>query len=255
MKVFISWSGALSRGVAEKLGEWLPNVLQAVDPWISANIDKGARWASEVASELSNTSAGILCVTPENLEAPWLNFEAGALAKALEKTFVCPYLVGLGPTDLKGPLAQFQATEASSEDDSRRLIGTLNKALGDSALPGPQLDKAFGMWWPELESSLKEIQKSAETLPRAERPQREILEEILALAREQERRNVTGIHYLNRPFPLDLGESRERAGEQTGLKSKTADAVAAIVTALCERELANSTETKSKTLGEAILTR
>ena len=104
MKVFLSWSGGRSRQVAVTLRDWLPNVIQALEPWMSAeDIEKGARWSSDVASELDECKAGILCITPDNIEAPWLLFEAGALSKTIEKTFVCPYLVGLGLSDLKGP--------------------------------------------------------------------------------------------------------------------------------------------------------
>lgn len=189
MKVFLSWSGNLSRQVAEALREWLPNVLQAIEPWMSAeDIDKGARWSTDIALELSNIKAGILCITPDNLEAPWLNFEAGALSKTLDKTFVSPYLIGLRPSDVKGPLVQFQATEAN-KSDTRRLIGTLNKALGDSALSERQLDKAFEAWWTELALSLEKIQ-STEEPERPRRNEREILEEILALVRDQAKRSA-----------------------------------------------------------------
>jgi hypothetical protein len=195
MKVFISWSGSLSRRVAETLRDWLPNVLQALEPWMSAeDIDKGARWSSEVANKLSSIKAGILCVTADNMEAPWLNFEAGALSTTLEKTFVSPYLIGLRPTDLKGPLVQFQATESNNKSDTHLLIATLNKALGDDALSEKLLGKAFETYWPELELSLQKIQ-SAKTPPRPQREEREILEELLDLVRDLAKRNPMEISY------------------------------------------------------------
>lgn len=43
MKVFISWSGETSKKVALALKAWLPNVIQALDPWMSdKDIEKGA---------------------------------------------------------------------------------------------------------------------------------------------------------------------------------------------------------------------
>jgi len=37
MKVFISWSGQRSAAVADALRYWLPKVIQALEPWMSAD--------------------------------------------------------------------------------------------------------------------------------------------------------------------------------------------------------------------------
>ena len=143
---------------AEALREWLPNVLQVVDPWMSAeDIDKGVRWSSDITEELTKSTAGIICITAENLEAPWLHFEAGALSKDIEKrSLVCPYLIGLKPNELRGPLIQFQATVAERKD-TLKLLGTLNSALAQEALSDKQLEKVFEVWWPRFESALQVI--------------------------------------------------------------------------------------------------
>src|SRR4051812_36495571 len=114
MKIFISWSGERSKAIAEALHEWLPDVIQAIEPWMSANdIEKGARWRSGLATELEQTSVSVICLTPENLESPWIHFEAGALSKQQQNTYVCTFLFGLEPIDVREPLAQFQATKSA----------------------------------------------------------------------------------------------------------------------------------------------
>lgn len=186
MRVFISWSGARSRAIAEALRDWLPNVIQLVEPWMSAaDIEKGARWMLDIAMQLEEARVGLICLTPENLKAPWILFEAGALSKTLEKTFVCPYLFNLEPTDLDGPLAQFQASKAE-KDDTRKLVRTINRALSKDALLDERLNKAFGVWWPELEERMRSISDVNETAG-PQRSEREILEEILELVRAQAR--------------------------------------------------------------------
>ncbi len=56
MKVFLGWSGSRSKETAEALGDWLGQVIQAVDPWISSDILKGARWGEEIAVGLTQLS-------------------------------------------------------------------------------------------------------------------------------------------------------------------------------------------------------
>lgn len=186
MDVFISWSGERSRAAAEALRNWLPKIINAIKPWLSsADIDKGARWGTDVATRLQNAKAGIICLTPNNLHSDWILFEAGALSKTLQNTFVCPFLIGLEPSDVKPPLAQFQATKAA-KDDVLKLLKTLNTALGEAALPEAHIDEAFEVWWPKLDAQLKSLPPE-EGKGKPHRPDRELLEEILALVRSQSR--------------------------------------------------------------------
>lgn len=182
MKVFLSWSGPKSKAVAEILRDWLPNVIQALEPWMSSeDIDKGAAWDAEIARSLADSKAGVVCVTPENQNAPWLNFEAGALSHVVSKTMVCTYLVGIRAVEVTGPLSRFQATEAD-EEHTRKLIGTLNKALGELALTESKLNSSFCVWWPSLEKKLKDVPLTWFS-EGAARSTNDLLEEILLLTR------------------------------------------------------------------------
>jgi hypothetical protein len=185
MKIFLSWSGPLSKQIALALREWLPNVIQAIDPWMSAeDIEKGSRWSSLLAKELATTKAGIVCLTPDNSHSPWLNFESGALSKAVEETMVCPYLLHLKPSDLKGPLTQFQMSEANKED-TRKMIATLNGG-SEKPLAEKKLLEAVEMWWPKLEARLIAIPS---TVPpeNTRRTTDDMLEEVLGIVRDQSR--------------------------------------------------------------------
>ncbi|HNR12540.1 MAG TPA: hypothetical protein PKM59_04405, partial [Thermodesulfobacteriota bacterium] len=63
-KVFISWSGDLSRKLGEALRNWLPATLQYVKPYFSPDdIEKGAKWNSEIAKELETWGCQVNCVT------------------------------------------------------------------------------------------------------------------------------------------------------------------------------------------------
>jgi hypothetical protein len=157
MKVFISWSGECSHSLAEALRDWLPDVIQAVEPFLSSqDIMKGARWGLQVARELEGTSVGIICLTPDNLNAPWILFETGALSKIVDQAYICTYLFKLKAEDLISPLADFQATKADSDDTYRMLI-SINTALGAQGLPPDKLKKSFDKWWDVLEEKIKKI--------------------------------------------------------------------------------------------------
>jgi hypothetical protein len=164
--VFISWSGERSKTVAQRLREWLPDVIQAARPWMSASdIDKGARWAEEISAALATTKAGIICLTRENLTAPWLLFEAGAIAKTNDpKTRVWTYVLDeLKPEALPAPLKMFQATPAD-KSHTHELLRSINSYL-DEPIANDRLDRAFEKNWDDLEKTLKNLPKTAAPPP------------------------------------------------------------------------------------------
>lgn len=184
--VFISCSGPRSRWVAEALRDWLPNVIQSAKPWTSdSEIDKGSRWLEEIGKALEAVKIGITCLTPENREAPWIMYEAGALSKTLDpKTRLCTYLLGgLRPQDIKPPLSIFQATKAEKED-TRKLISAINLAInGEDLVPEANLAIAFEKMWPDLEQKLMSM-PSPEEVVEAKRTSEEMIAEILELTRD-----------------------------------------------------------------------
>lgn len=186
MKVFISWSGDLSKKVALVWHGWLSDVIQNLESFMSAYIEKGARWPIELAKELEGTSYGLVCLTKDNWENPWVNFEAGALSKKLDESKCMTFLINLKETDIVGPLAQFQHTKFVKEEVKEMLIG-LNAAC-KPCLTEVKLTAAFEKWWPDLEEKLTNVIK--ETQPDGERQGRsseDILEELLELARRQDK--------------------------------------------------------------------
>jgi hypothetical protein len=186
MKVFISWSGERSKAIATVLWDWLPQVIQEIEPWMSAHdIPQGSLWRSELFAQLADVQFAVICLTPENLAAPWLHFEAGAAAKELfknEKGAVCTYLLTVTHAGVKGPLADLQHTVAD-EESTRKLMTDINK-LADKPLPKPLLKRAFDQNWPTLRDAIEEIgNRTYEESKSPKRTDRDILEEILELVR------------------------------------------------------------------------
>jgi hypothetical protein len=156
MRVFISWSGTASQELAKALAEWLPTVLQAVDPFMSDNdIEKGERWSDKISSELEQGQYGIICLTPENKDATWLHFEAGALSKVFKDARVAPLLFDLSPSDIRGPLVSFQCA-TYRKDEVRKLLASMNTAC-PKPLATDRLEKTFEALWSEFDANVTEI--------------------------------------------------------------------------------------------------
>ena len=120
-------------------------------------LDKGARWMADISEELESSSFGILCLTKDNIHAPWLIFEAGALSKSVEGSRVAPFLFGVELSEMTdSPLIEFQATRFD-KDDVKKLLDSLNTAGDTPLLREDLLNDAFDTWWPKLEDKLDEI--------------------------------------------------------------------------------------------------
>jgi len=198
LNVFLSWSGTRSKEVTELLDEWLQCVIQAVDPWMSSkDIDRGSLWFSEINNQLQNTTIGIICLTHENLNKPWILFEAGALAKGLSNNRVCTFLIDLEPTDVGTPLSQFNHT-LPTQEGLWELVRTLNSSLKERALKENILEQVFQTYWPAFENQFKEIILNTETTgPVLKRDEDDVLMEILSATRSMDKR-VRNLELTNR---------------------------------------------------------
>lgn len=156
MKVFISWSGPSSHAVAKALAQWLKAIDPSLEPFESSReISKGSIWFAELTASLRESAFGIIVLTPENPNSPWINYEAGALFHGLSEARVIPFLLGMESDALaEGPLAMFQAVTPDSTQvlDMARQLNAL--------LPCPRADhllvKRFDKSWPALEEVLSQ---------------------------------------------------------------------------------------------------
>ncbi|OIN59844.1 toll/interleukin-1 receptor domain-containing protein [Arsenicibacter rosenii] len=157
MKVFISWSGTRSKQVATLFNDWIPMVLQSVECWISTtDIERGSMWSKEIFAHLNEASIGIVCLTEENKNNPWILFETGALSKGLPENRVCPFLIDLTVSNVGSPLSLFNLVIRDKES-VRQLMRTINNALLDKSLEENRFNRTFEKYWPEFDSSLDEI--------------------------------------------------------------------------------------------------
>ncbi len=162
MKLFLSWSGPASRSIAKQFRKWLPMLLQHVQPYLSsADIDKGSRWSTDIANELQASNFGLIFITPDNTQAPWIMFEAGALAKAVDTSVVAPILFNVTQAQLRdSPLVQFQLTPFEREE-VKALVHLINRTATENQVPVQTLDALFDKLWPDLEAEIAAILRDA----------------------------------------------------------------------------------------------
>lgn len=208
MKVFISWSKSLSQECAELLRDWIKCTLQASKPWMSSqDLDKGTVWFNEISTQLSDTSIGIICLTKENKNNPWILFESGALAKGLTEKRVYTFLIDLKPKDIEPPLSQFNHT-LPTEVEMKKLLVSINNQLGDKALEDKILNQVFDMYWPDLDEGLKSAIKNhpiSEVEINEERKPDDLLSEILNITRNLDKR-IRSVEYNSGSYSKPLGD-------------------------------------------------
>lgn len=200
MKLFFSWSGERSHKVAELIGEWISGVIQQIEPWISSEMDRGAVWFSEIGKALDSVNNGIVCLTRENLTAPWILFEAGALARNFGSNRVCTFLIDVNPSDISDPLAQFNHTIPNKES-LFQLAKTLNERLEGTKLSDEKLQKEFDLHWNLFESGFAKImEETQEGKKPPKKSEQEILRDLVDSVQRLERRMQTALDVCRSPF-------------------------------------------------------
>jgi hypothetical protein len=195
LNVFLSWSGDRSRRLAQVFNEWLPEMIQSAKPFFSPDdIEKGTNWFGKIAETLGAYDLGILFITRNNMEAPWIMFEAGALYKHIGQSHVCPLLFDdLGPGDLKGPLPLLNVTRFD-RTDVQRLVQVLNATQGERALLPDVLQRTFDRLWPDLDERVQSIlrDKGEDVEQKPPRSEFDLIQEILEISRSTSR-NVSDL--------------------------------------------------------------
>ncbi len=181
--------------VAEALSDWLPRVIQAIKPFHSSEIDKGAKWSNEIDDALEGTYFGIICLTPDNLDSPWIHYEVGALSKATKDSSIWTFLLELKPSDVRQPLGKFQHTLAQKAE-VLKMLQSINAKIVEP-LKDSLLEESFNDLWPKLEIGLakaikvieNEASKKGALSGENVRNENDKLDEILEILRNQLRQD------------------------------------------------------------------
>lgn len=208
MRIFISWSGKASLAVATALKEWLPYIFNGIELFVSSeDIRKGKRWPAEISKELDQCNFGIVCLTSDNLQAPWILFESGALSKSVKSASVFTLVLGgLRPVDIEGPLSHFQHTVFEKEDFFK-LIKSINEGLETGKQEPTRLRTIFNKFWDDLNSTVTTV-VTAQSKPHKERSMEDMLRELLETTRYIAR-NIPDARQVSGSAEQSRGQSPE----------------------------------------------
>ena len=99
-------------------------------------------------------------MTPGVQHAPWVNFEAGAISKFVDTSYVSPLLLGVLVENLAElPLARFQCTQVQEKDEVTRLLRSINDA-SEAPIPPATLERNVTNLWPALCDQVRGISLS-----------------------------------------------------------------------------------------------
>ncbi|MET4003910.1 hypothetical protein ABIB48_002648 [Arthrobacter sp. UYCu511] len=185
MKVFISWSGERSKAVATQVKQWVGQVFQGSEVFMSdEDIMAGTNWSERIKKELADTTVGIICMTPENQDAKWINFEMGALSKEVTDgdTRVIPLLIGFDSTQQVGQPAASLNMVMLNKDGFKKIAYSLNQVM-EHKREHSAVDQVTEMWWKELSDDIEAAASEVPDKAPPPRTERAMVEEILDTVR------------------------------------------------------------------------
>lgn len=157
-KILISWSGENSKAIARELKNTLENNIfekTGLECFVSdLDIRSGEDWWKRIHAEVNKSSLGIVCITKENINAPWIYFEAGAIiARGLT---VIPLLINCDNGVLRDtPLSSNQSVNFYDLKTFNTMIRTINDSLSLVNLSNSNLEAIARKGYEKLKTALK----------------------------------------------------------------------------------------------------
>ncbi len=159
MRVFFIWSGQNSGKAAHALRELMRATVQGPEYFISDEIEPGTLWRMALAGALNEADFGIILFTPDNIDNPWIHFEAGAIAKTVSTAQVIPLLIGLDASEISGPLSSFQSVRCD-EDGVRKIVYAL---ASKNTSHEDVVSEIFDWKWPRAKTIFSELETEYES--------------------------------------------------------------------------------------------
>ncbi len=158
MSIYIGWYGNRSKLIASTLANWLTTIIKDLKIWVSeSDIEKKPDQLNKLSAKLKKSDFVLFCITPENVDEPWLLFEAGALSRVLSAPQLMLILYDIESSTLKSPLSQFQAIQLQEKKKTYDLFERIILDDSNTSHSTAKLDDLFEEYWPIIEQSFREF--------------------------------------------------------------------------------------------------
>jgi hypothetical protein len=149
--VFISFSGERS----EQLGNWLVSWIQKLLPEVTVYFSNqypsagGGPYIDHIHDYMSEASMAVFCVTAENMNSNWINYELGlASASPKSKSGIRILTIGVKPSDLSKPASLYYAAQFSNAEIEQLLTLMAERSNYDVT----SFKRTFKSKWRRMES-------------------------------------------------------------------------------------------------------
>jgi len=159
MQVYISWLGQKSYKLSLLVRDLLRKITPGLEVFISSedNLD-GSRWSTDHARILNEVTFCILCVDRINYLSPWLLFELGAIAKAIDNKNIRILLQQLHSSTLEGPLSLFSPFSVD-KTEFQKLIEDLQMNFPRIRIPRYEMIARLDENWETFDQAVFEIHR------------------------------------------------------------------------------------------------
>ena len=157
-KIFLCWSGDRSKEVARILKNSIGQIITGTEAVWSEDIPSGKEWFPAIIEKTRSCEAAVICFTPENLDSPWMHFEAGAILNSIAARASAGhgqegtsgiFLFLFGACEAVGPFSQLQASSATDRESVQRFFAELTRFLmGENSIQAAT--NKFTERWPAL---------------------------------------------------------------------------------------------------------
>lgn len=160
MKVFLNWSGEESRRIASLLRDWLPEVINALEPWLAADsFGRENRWLEVNAGPFSEAGMIVACVTTANAGEDWKSLDPSKFELSIAESaplLVLLLVAGVDAASLRN--VPDGASVIRLDRSGLKLLAEKLNSLADQPTDYDVLGRRFEGLWPRLEQCLPTIE-------------------------------------------------------------------------------------------------